>query len=92
MKVRLLTDGGYDLDIDAVGKIYEATRSKYGGYSVIVRDNGEVLYFYADEVDVIQDHVYFLEKAAEDKAAIKIIVVSIIAALLCMAAIIYVIF
>ena len=48
------------------------------------------MYFYADEVEIIQD--YFLEKAAEDKAAIKIIVVSIIATLLCMAAIIYVIF
>ena len=90
MKVRLLTDGGYNLDIDAVGKIYEATRSKYG-YDVIVRDSGEVLYFYADEVEIIQEHIYFLE-AAEDKSAIKIIVVSIIAALLCMAAIIYVIF
>ncbi len=91
MKVRLLTDGGYDLDIDAVGKIYEATRSKYGGYSVIMRDNGEVLYFYADEVEIIQEHIYFLE-AAEDKTAIKIIVVSIIATILCIAAIIYVIF
>lgn len=92
MKVRLLTDGGYNLDIDAVGKIYEATRSKYG-YGVIVGDDGKVLYFYADEVEIVPEYLYLQEKKAEeDNSAIKIIVVSIIATILCIAAIIYVIF
>jgi hypothetical protein len=50
------------------------------------------MYFYADEVEVIQDHVYFLETEAEDKTALIKIVVSIIATILCIAAIIYVIF
>lgn len=88
MKVRLLTDGGYDLDVDAVGKIYEATKHKHG-YDVIVCDR--LLYFYADEVEVIQEHIYFLE-AAEDKAALTSLVVIIIATILCIAAIISVIF
>lgn len=87
MRVRLLTDGGYGLFHDEVSQIYEASKDKYGHYHVDIK--GVSHYFYADEVEVIQD--YFLE-AAEDKAAIKIIVVSIIATLLCMAAIIYVIF
>lgn len=84
-----MTDGGYDLDIDAVGKIYEARKNNYG-YLVKVR-NDEELYFYSDEVEVIQDHIYFLE-AAEDKAALTSLVITIIATILCIAAIISVIF
>lgn len=88
MRVRLLTDGGYCLRHDEVGKIYEAKRHNYG---YLVNVGSDELYFYSDEVEIIQDHIYFLE-AAEDKAAIKIIVVSILATILCIAAIIYVIF
>jgi hypothetical protein len=88
MRVRLLTDGGYGLLYDEIGKIYEAKRHNYG---YLVNVGSDELYFYSDEVEIIQDHIYFLEKA-EDKAAIKIIVVSIIATILCIAAIIYVIF
>lgn len=87
MRVRLLTDGGYGLTHDEMSQVYEANK-KVLGY--IVNVGGIEMYFYADEVEVIQD--YFLETAAEDKAAIKIIVVSIIATILCIAAIIYVIF
>lgn len=89
MRVRLLTDGGYGLWHDEVGKIYEARKHNYG-YLVKVRGDEE-LYFYSDEVEIIQDHIYFLE-AAEDKAALTSLVVIIIAALLCMAATISVIF
>lgn len=87
MRVRLLTDGGYGLRHDEMSKIYEAKKKNFG---YVITIDGIEMYFYADEVEVIQD--YFLEKAAEDKAAIKIIVVSIIATILCIAAIIYVIF
>lgn len=87
MRVRLLTDGGYCLRHDEVGKIYEAKRHNYG---YLVNVGSDELYFYSDEVEIIQG--YLSEKAAEDKAAIKIIVLSIIATILCIAAIIYVIF
>lgn len=86
MRVRLLTDGGYGLTFDEMSQVYNAKKKSLG---YIVNIGGIDMFFYPDEVEVIQD--YFLE-TAEDKAAIKIIVVSIIAALLCMAAIIYVIF
>jgi hypothetical protein len=88
MRVRLLTDGGYGLRHDEVGKIYEAKRHNYG---YLVNVGTDELYFYADEVEVIQDHIYFLE-AAEDKAALTSLVIIIIATILCIAAIIYVIF
>jgi hypothetical protein len=88
MRVRLLTDGGYGLRHDEVGKIYEAKRHNYG---YLVNVGTDELYFYADEVEVIQDHIYFLE-VAEDKAAIKYFVLIILATILCIAAIIYVIF
>lgn len=89
MKVRLLTDGGYGLLFDEVSQIYEARKGEHGGYHVII--DGLEYYFYADEVEVIQDHIYFLE-TAEDKAALTSLVVIILATLLCMAAVIYVIF
>lgn len=82
-----MTDGGYGLSHDEMSKVYEAKKKNFG---YIITIDGIEMYFYADEVEVIQD--YFLETAAEDKAAIKIIVVSIIATILCIAAIIYVIF
>ena len=89
MRVRLLTDGGYILWHDEVGKIYEARKHNYG-YLVKVRGDEE-LYFYSDEVEIIQDHIYFLE-AAEDKAALTSLVIIIIAVILCVIATISVIF
>lgn len=83
MRVRLLTDGGYHSLIDDVGEVYKARKE---GHYYLVMIKGNEYVFYSDELEIL------LEQAAEDKAAIKIIVVSIIAALLCMAAIIYVIF
>ena len=56
MRVRLLTDGGYGLRHDEVGKIYEAKRHNYG---YLVNVGTDELYFYADEVEVIQDHIIF---------------------------------
>lgn len=89
MRVRLLTDGGYGLLFEEVSQIYEARKGEHGGYHVII--NGLEYYFYADEVEVIQDHIYFLE-TAEDKAALTSLVVIIIATILCIIAIISVIF
>lgn len=88
MRVRLLTDGGYGLYHHEMNQIHNAIKKDLG---YIVNIDGIDMYFYADEVEVIQDHVYFLE-TAEDKAALTSLVVIIIATLLCMAAIIYVIF
>lgn len=88
MRVRLLTDGGYGLTHNEMSQVYEASKKDLG---YIINVGGIEMYFYADEVEVIQEHIYFLE-AAEDKAAIKYLVVSIIATILCIAAIIYVIF
>lgn len=88
MRVRLLTDGGYGLYHHEMNQIHNAIKKDLG---YIVNIDGIDMYFYADEVEVIQDHVYFLE-SAEDKAALTTIVISIIATILCIAAIIYVIF
>jgi hypothetical protein len=86
MKVRLLTDGGYGLRHDEMSKVYEA-RKKNSSYIITI--DGIEMYFYADEVEVVQDYVL---KTAEDKTALKYIVISIIATILCIAAIILVIF
>ncbi len=86
MKVRLLTDGGYGLRHDEMSKVYEA-KKKNSCYIITI--DGIEMYFYADEVEVVQDYVL---KTAEDKTALKYIVISIIATILCIAAIIYVIF
>lgn len=85
MIVRLLTDGGYHSLIDDVGEVYKARKE---GHYYLVMIKGNEYVFYSDELEIFST----FEQAAEDNAAIKIIVVSIIAALLCMAAIIYVIF
>ena len=87
MRVRLLTDGGYGLTHDEMSQVYEAIKKNFG---YVITIGGIEMYFYADEVEIIQG--YLSEKAAEDKAAIKIIVLSIVATILCIAAIIYVIF
>lgn len=88
MRVRLLTDGGYGLYHHEMNQIHNAIKKDLG---YIINIDGIDMYFYADEVEVIQDHVYFLE-SAEDKAALTSLVVIIIATLICMAAVIYVIF
>ena len=88
MRVKLLTDGGYGLFHDEMNQIHKAIKKDLG---YIVNIGGIDMYFYADEVEVIQDHVYFLE-AAEDKAALTSLVVIIVATLLCIVAIISVIF
>lgn len=85
MRVRLLIDGGYHSLIDDVGEVYKARKE---GHYYLVMIKGNEYVFYSDELEIFST----FEQAAEDNAAIKIIVVSIIAALLCMAAIIYVIF
>ena len=83
MRVRLLTDGGYHSLIDDVGEVYKARKE---GHYYLVMIKGNEYVFYSDELEIL------LEQAEEDNAAIKIIVVSIIATILCIAAIIYVIF
>ena len=85
MIVRLLTDGGYHSLIDDVGEMYKARKE---GHYYLVMIKGNEYVFYSDEIEIFST----LEQAAEDNSAIKIIVVSIIATILCIAAIIYVIF
>jgi len=86
MRVRLLTDAGYGLRHDEVGNIYEAKRHNYG---YLVNVGTDELYFFAYEVEVIQDHIYFLE-AIEDKA--ENYVLGIAVAIICIVTIILVIF
>jgi hypothetical protein len=86
MKVRLLTDGGYGLRHDEMSKVYDAKKKNF---CYVITIDGIEMYFYADEVEVVQDYVL---KTAEDKTALKYIVISIIATILCIAAIILVIF
>ena len=86
MKVRLLTDGGYGLRHDEMSKVYEAQKKNF---CYVITIDGIEMYFYAYEVEVVQDYVL---KTAEDKTALKYIVISIIATILCIAAIILVIF
>lgn len=88
MRVKLLTDGGYGLFHHEMNQVHNAIKKDLG---YIVNIDGIDMYFYADEVEVIQDHVYFIE-SAEDKAALTSLVVIIVATILCIAAIIYVIF
>ena len=83
MIVRLLTDGGYHGLIDDVGEVYKARKE---GHYYLVMIKGNEYVFYSDELEIFST----LEQA-DDKAAIGYLVL-IIAALLCMAAIIYVIF
>lgn len=83
MRVRLLTDGGYHSLIDDVGEVHKARKE---GHYYLVMIKGNEYVFYSDELEIL------LDQAEEDNAAIKIIVVSIIATILCIAAIIYVIF
>lgn len=83
MRVRLLTDGGYHSLIDDVGEVYKARKE---GYYYWVMIKGYEYVFYSDEIEIL------LNQAEEDNAALTTIVVSIIATILCIAAIIYVIF
>ena len=84
MRVRLLTDGGYHSLIDDVGEVYIARKERHY-YMVTIKGNEYV--FYADEIEILNTF-----EQAEDKAAITTIVISIIATIICIAAIIYVIF
>ena len=86
MKVRLLTDGGYGLRHDEMSKVYEA-KKKNSSYIIII--DGIEMYFYADEVEVVTEHIYFLEK---DRAKLASLGIVILVTVICIAAIIYVIF
>lgn len=88
MRVKLLTDGGYGLTFDEMSQIYNAKKKNLG---YIINIGGIDMYFYSDEVEVIQDHVYFLD-TSDDSRTTMIIVVGVIATILFMAAIFYVIF
>lgn len=85
MRVKLLTDGGYGLTFDEMSQVYNAKKKNLG---YIINIGGIDMYFYPDEVEVIQDHVYM----SDDKNTTTIIVVGVIATILFMAAIFYVIF
>jgi len=88
MKVRLLTDGGYGLRHDEMSKVYEAKKKNS---SYIITIHGIEMYFYADEVEVVTEHIYFLEKDTS-RAKLASLGIVILVTVICIAAIIYVIF
>jgi hypothetical protein len=88
MKVRLLTDGGYGLRHDEMSKVYEA-KKKNSCYIITI--DGIEMYFYADEVEVVTEHIYFLDKG-KSRAKLASLGIVILVTVICIAAIIYVIF
>ena len=59
--IRLLTNGGYDELDKYVGEVFQSYKKQYLYYVTI---NKKEYVFYPDEVEVITEHVYFLEKEA----------------------------
>jgi hypothetical protein len=86
--IRLLTNGGYDELDKYVGEAFQGEKRKYLYYVTI--DKKEYV-FYPDEVEVITDHVYFLEKQASRTELASLGIVILVTAI-CIAAIISVIF
>ena len=86
--IRLLTNGGYDELDKYVGEAFQGEKRNYLYYVTI--DKKEYV-FYPDEVEVITDHVYFLEKQASRTELASLGIVILVTAI-CIAAIISVIF
>ena len=57
--IRLLTNGGYNELDKYVGEVFQSYKKQYLYYVTI---NKKEYVFYPDEVEVITEHVYFLEK------------------------------
>jgi len=86
--IRLLTNGGYDELDKYVGEVFQSYKKQYLYYVTI--DKKEYV-FYPDEVEVITDHVYFLEKA-KSRAELASLGVVILIIVICVAIIFSVIF
>lgn len=86
--IRLLTNGGYDELDNYVGEVFQSYKKQYLYYVTI---NKKEYVFYPDEVEVITDHVYFLEKEAS-RTELASLGIVILVTVICIAAIISVIF
>jgi hypothetical protein len=86
--IRLLTNGGYDELDKYVGEVFQSYKKQYLYYVTI---NKKEYVFYPDEVEVITDHVYFLEKEA-GRAELASLAIVIAVIVICIAVIISVIF
>jgi hypothetical protein len=76
--IRLLTNGGYDELDKYVGEIFQSYKKQYLYYVTI--DKKEYV-FYPDEVEVITEHVYFLEKEASRNQLVSLGIVILITAI-----------
>jgi hypothetical protein len=76
--IRLLTNGGYDELDNYVGEIFQSYKKQYLYYVTI--DKKEYV-FYPDEVEVITEHVYFLEKEASRNQLASLGIVILITAI-----------
>ena len=86
--IRLLTNGGYDELDKYVGEVFQSYKKQYLYYVTI---NKKEYIFYPDEVEVITEHVYFLEKQAS-RVELASLGIVILVTVICIAAIISVIF
>lgn len=86
--IRLLTNGGYDELDKYVGEVFQSYKKQYLYYVTI--DKKEYV-FYPDEVEVITEHVYFLEKE-KSRAELASLGVVILIIVICVAIIFSVIF
>jgi hypothetical protein len=84
----LLTNGGYDELDNYVGEAFHGEKKNYLYYVTI---NKKEYVFYPDEVEVITDHVYFLEREAS-RSSLASIGIIILITVICIAVIISVIF
>lgn len=76
--IRLLTNGGYDELDNYVGEVFQSYKKQYLYYVTI--DKKEYV-FYPDEVEVITEHVYFLEKEASRNQLASLGIVILITAI-----------
>jgi hypothetical protein len=76
--IRLLTNGGYDELDKYVGEVFQSYKKQYLYYVTI---NKKEYVFYPDEVEVITEHVYFLEKEASRNQLASLGIVILITAI-----------
>jgi len=86
--IRLLTNGGYEELDNYVGDVFQSYKKQYLYYVTI---NKKEYVFYPDEVEVITEHVYFLEKES-NRVELASYGIVILITVICIAVIFSVIF
>jgi hypothetical protein len=86
--IRLLTNGGYEELDNYVGEVFQSYKKQYLYYVTI---NKKEYVFYPDEVEVITEHVYFLEKES-NRVELASYGIVILITVICIAVIFSVIF